>query len=207
MKNLQFEQFLRSFREYQRLISEIDSEIKELYEDISPALTYRTGDKIVKYSMPVEDQALEIIDRKSILNFSRKRIEAQYEVMKGFLETLNRDDAEVVKGPASISLKDRRRLRKMLESYLGSEGQRKESTVDFEAPQEDLYDISLDEYDLPVDEYDKLVDEMSMKELFEGFYDKEDSMDDFILKRRLAEESIFGRKGRKPSLKGGEKKL
>ena len=197
MKNWEFDQFLKSYREHQKLISEIDLEIQELYEDIAPALTYRTGDKIVKYSMPVEDQALEIIDRKSILNFSKKRIEAQCEVMKGFLETLDQDDVEVVKEPASMSFKARRRLRKMLENYLGSESQTNDDTADFDVSKVDLYD-------LPLDEYDKLVDEMSMEELLEGFYDKEDTMDSFILKRQLAEEAVFGKRGRKKSSKGGE---
>lgn len=198
MNKWKFEQFLESYREYQELISEIDFEIQELYEDVSPALTYLTGDRIVKYSIPLEDQVFKIIDRKVVLNFRRERIEGQYTVMKGFLETLNEEDRGILTGAASF---DRRRFRRMLGSYLGSDYKKKENVVVTRNNVED------DLYAFSADEYDKLVDEMSMKELLEGFYDKDDSMDAFILKRRLAEESIFGRKGRKPSAKGGEKKL
>lgn len=189
MKNWQFDQYLRSYHERNRFIAEIDAEIAELYEDISPVLTGYYIDSIKKCSVPIETYVFHIIERKAELNFKRDRIEQQHKIVAKMLNNLNERDKDIINRSYILSYRERKHFKTLLEQL-----------IDEEPTQPYNDDMTVYEHDLlalPVDEYDNVVESMDDTELFSDYYDQDDTLDIKIDERNRRMNEMRNTRGRK----------
>lgn len=175
MKNWQFDQYVRNYKDRDELISQIETEIIELYEDVSPVLTGYNIDSITKHSIAVETYAFHIIERKEELNFKRQRINQQHEVVLKMLNTLTNDEKEEFERLYPFKFKQRSKFKPLLEQFVDE--------VIKTPYNEDMTSYEHDLLMLSVDEYDKAVESMDDAELFSDYYDLDGTLDAQIAER------------------------
>jgi hypothetical protein len=195
MKNWQFDQYLRSYHERDRFIAEIDAEIAELYEDISPVLTGYYIDSIKKCSVSIETYVFHIIERKAELNFKRDRIEQQHKTVVKMFNHLNECDKDIINRSYILSYRERKYFKTLLEQFVKEET-KASYTEDMTVYEHDLLA-------LPVEEYDNVIESMDDTELFSDYYDQDDTLDIKIdeRNRRMNEmRNARGRKSKQPEI-------
>lgn len=191
MKNWQFNQYIESYRHKERLIAEIDAQIAELYDDISPTITTFDVTRIGSSSVPIDVYVFDLIEQKTPLEYRKNRIEQQHETVVKMLENISASDKEYFHRSTYFDSRERRYFKKLLDQFVDDE-HKTSYTGDMTVYDDDLLS-------LPVDEYDEAVEEMRDEELFKYYFDKSDTWDAQIAMRNMYIDEIRNVRGRKSS--------
>lgn len=164
MNRLELEQYINIYQNYENIISQLDDEIDELYEDISPVMTYFDGESIKKGSVSVERYVEHIIDAKEEITIRKRYVDDSYQAVKRAIETLSQEEQEIVDRSSLIipySLKNK--LMNALKDVID-----KTPSLQRKMILTDIMDVS---------EWDNLVDGMSDEELLMDYWDKSELYD------------------------------
>lgn len=164
MNRIEFEQYFNIYKNYKIVLKQLDDEINELYEDISPVMTYFDGESIKKGSVSVERYVEHIIDAKEEIAIRKRYVDDSYQAVKRALETLSQEEKEIINRSSGIlpySLKNKlmNALKDVIEEIPSL--QRKMILTEF----------------MDVSKWDKLVEGMSDEELLVDYWDKSELYD------------------------------
>lgn len=192
ISNNQFWEYLYAEREMEEIERMYQSEREEAYRNINPTMTgYDTGSgRIYKMGCDVEQYAIHLIELNEKRLEKLKRLKKKSEILKETLTLLYDDERtqyEAWKANSTVLYLPIFETLKECVSYV-LEQQRKHEQVQEE---------------VTVTEWDQQIEAMSEEELLQDYWDKDDSFDEYILKRRMLLGQL--RRGRPPK-KGKNKK-
>lgn len=198
MKKWQFDRYIKSYKCRNELLSKIEVEITELYENVAPVLTHFYYDKLTAAGVSVEENAFYIIEQKEILSLRRNRIEKECEAVERLLETLTPIEKRLF-FKENLNYTNFKPFAERLKGFMNEVeylvGKNEESQI--QLLNDDLEQLPQSEYDAIIDQiYEEAVLTGDESSLFEGYFDEDDTFDQSLMERKSYTSKLLGKKGK-----------
>lgn len=197
-----FETFVEAYFYLEQLEAVAHREISELYEDVSPSIRAVVNGRLVSLFVPVEDMALEILEKRQKIERYIKMLQQKKRLFRQFYQSLTSEQRQLIYNALAI-----RPILCEFEAYLQrpyiahaysellyrfyrnlDEPPEAEEAEAAQHAQEAPETMSAEEYDKHIDAvYECALLTNNNSELFEGYFDVDDTFDTIIRNERLAQ--------------------